>query len=281
MTGRRRRWIVLGVVLVAAAGLWLSAAVWLPAVGCWLDASQAPVRCDYVMVLGGGPDIRPFAAAAIYRAGLARKVIISDTNAGEGEKEDSRPSEVELTRQVLLRRQVPAADILVVGPRNASTYDEARRLADFLQTRPARRVLIVTHDFHTRRAAWIFRQCLAGQPVQVAVVGVPNERFQLATWWRNETGFVTVLGENVKLLAYLARYGNRRVWLPLVLLGAVILAIVLWRRMRRGLGGTQRLILATSSRRAWRAPRAWCCPGSRRRLSRRRRRRLGRDGPRS
>jgi uncharacterized SAM-binding protein YcdF (DUF218 family) len=183
------------------------------------------------MVLGGGPDTRPFAAAAIYRAGLARKVIVSD--AEESQKEDSCPSEAELTRQVLLRRQVPAGDILVVGPRNASTYDEARRLSAFLQTHPAGRVVIVTSDFHTRRAAWIFRQCLAGQPVEVAVVGVPNERFELATWWRNEKGFVTVLGENVKLLAYLARYGSARAWLPLVLLGAVILAIVLWRRRRR------------------------------------------------
>jgi uncharacterized SAM-binding protein YcdF (DUF218 family) len=91
----------------------------------------------------------------------------------------------------------------------------------------------VTSDFHTRRAAWIFRQCLAGQPVDVAVTGVPNDRFQLATWWRNETGFVTVLGEYVKLLGYLVHYGRAWVWLPVVLLCAVILAIVLWRRGRR------------------------------------------------
>ena len=229
MTRRRRRLILLGAAVLAAAALWLTAPLWLPAAGCWLDAGQTPRRCDCVMVLGGGLDIRPFAAAAIYRAGLARKVLISDAN--DGEVESFRPPEVELTRQVLLRRGVGADDIVVIGRRNASTYDEARHLAEFLQAHPARRVLIVTHGFHTRRAAWIFRRCLAGQPVEVAVTGVPDERFQLATWWRSEAGFVTVLGENLKLLGYLARYGSAWFWLGLAVPGAVIIAILVWRRL--------------------------------------------------
>lgn len=203
---RRRRAAILAFVACAAlagVGLWLSAPAWLPTSGRWLDVGESPVKADYVMVLGGGPNIRPFAAAAIFRAGLAPTVLISHTMPSASDVDAGVPADVEMSRAVLRRRQVPDERIIAVGQGNASTHDEARALAAYLQRHPAQRVLIVTHDFHTRRAARIMRRCLAGQPVEVVMVSAPSERFRLDAWWRTEEGFVTVLGENLKLLAYL------------------------------------------------------------------------------
>ena len=42
----------------------------------WLDVGQRPRRADYVMVLNGGEDTRPFAAAALITAGWALALVV-------------------------------------------------------------------------------------------------------------------------------------------------------------------------------------------------------------
>ena len=74
---RRRRLIV--VLLLAAAiafSLWIAYPCLLRAAARWLDVGEPPRRADYVMLLGGDKETRPFVAAALVSEGWARRVLV-------------------------------------------------------------------------------------------------------------------------------------------------------------------------------------------------------------
>lgn len=133
--------------------------------------------------------------------------------------------------RALASQGVPREDTVLLGHENATTYDEARALAKFLQARPEARVIVPTNEWHTRRTRWIFAQVLGDQIRQVSFFSIPTEEFHRETWSRSEDGFRTVVGENLKFVFYVLRYGRLRyaVGILLVLLGIAIV----WERRRR------------------------------------------------
>jgi uncharacterized SAM-binding protein YcdF (DUF218 family) len=244
MSPRLRRWtIALVVPLVLLTSLYLARGRILPWGAWWLDVGGNPEPADYVMVLGAGIDERPFAAAALFKAGLAKHVLVSHVRFAASQLDGSMPPDDVIVRRVLVARGVPDDAISVIGSWNASTYDEARALGKLLETRPEAKVLILTNDFHTRRTRWIFREILGSHSSQIAIISTPSEGFRLDRWWRSDLGFLTIAGENLKFLLYVVYYGRTfRVAAPIVLL-AIFVALYYYRRHRAGgrlLSGSER-----------------------------------------
>ena len=179
---------------------YLCRSAWLPGVGQFLDVGQPPARVDYVYVLGGGTDSRPFAAAALYDAGLAGKVLLPSVQAAPEAEQGVRPPEQEQTRRVLLVRGVPESAIELLPDVVRSTRDEAAALARFVEARPGCTVAVVTHNFHTRRARLIFARTLAEHADQLHLVGIGTDYFDAGNWWQSEDGFRVYLTEYVKLV---------------------------------------------------------------------------------
>jgi uncharacterized SAM-binding protein YcdF (DUF218 family) len=194
------------VAVAVAAALWWGRGRLLPPVARFLDVSEPPAPADCVYVLGGGLDSRPFAAAAVYKAGLARRVVIPTVRPDADALDGLGPAESDVTRRVLLARGVPAEAIVQLPGEVNSTADEARCLARYLEDHPGWTVAVVTTDFHTRRTRWIFRRTLGDRVAGLRLVGVPHERFGPDDWWRHEYGVMTYLDEYGKLAYYLARY---------------------------------------------------------------------------
>jgi uncharacterized SAM-binding protein YcdF (DUF218 family) len=165
---------------------------------------------DYVLVLNGDPNARPFAAAALVKAGLAREVLLTPqqlTLESSAVQDDLILSELDLTKCVLRARGLPPEAIRVLPREITSTYDEARALAEFLDGRPDATVTVVTNSFHTRRARWVFRHVLGERAARLVFVGVPRDGVDDATWWRTDHGCVVYLTEYSKFLYYWARHG--------------------------------------------------------------------------
>jgi uncharacterized SAM-binding protein YcdF (DUF218 family) len=198
---RRRqlwRWLVALIAVLVIA--FLTRSWWLPPVGRFLDVSQPPARVDAVMVLGGGTTTRPFVAAALVKAGLAKRVLLPTVKPPYKAAEGFGVPEQETSKKVLLARGVTAGQIVLLPGECNSTEDEANALARFLETQPGLRVAVVTNNFHTRRARLLFARILGSRIDQVTFVAAPTDGFDADTWWQCEEGVVTYTTEYMKLI---------------------------------------------------------------------------------
>ncbi len=134
-------------ILSVAAGLLallagLAAAAWLYPRQV-LTVESGPVTADVLVVLGGGSQARPQRAAELFHAGAAPKIIVS----GAGD---------DLSNQRVLEEQgVPAAAI-VRESRSRSTYENAQFSIPLLRELGAKKVILVTSWYHSRRALKTF-----------------------------------------------------------------------------------------------------------------------------
>ena len=200
----------------------------LRAIARWIDVGASPQRADYVMVLNGGEETRPFVAAALIKAGFARQVLVAETAVSPSAADGIVPACHEINHQVLLKRGVPESDITILPGAAATTFDEATALAVFLAERPHARVLVVTNDFHSRRSRWIFARTLGDRAEQVGFVSAPTDELRMDCWWQDDEGFVTIVSEYFKLAFYVVRYGHFGYWLA-----ACILLVLVGRWIRR------------------------------------------------
>lgn len=230
---RRLKWPLALLALLVSA--WLGRLALLPAAGRWLNVGEAPRPCDCVLVLPGGEETRPFVAAALVRAGLARQVLVPRGIGSPNTDEGIEPPAHEIIRRVLVMRGVPRSEIVLLGHDSQSTYTDATALRDFLLARPCSTVAIVTHDFHTRRARWIFRKVLGDQARHIYLLAAPHDKFNADNWWQSREGAATYCGEFAKLVGYLVWYGNTWVWTGAGLLLATTI-LLLYRRRRKNRG---------------------------------------------
>ena len=96
-------------ILAGLAGLvWAERAPLLRgAADLWI-VSDPLTPADVGVVLGGGVDVRPFAAAELYHIGLIKKVLVSQVTDGRAVAIGAQPGHPEANRQVLLKLGVPA-----------------------------------------------------------------------------------------------------------------------------------------------------------------------------
>jgi uncharacterized SAM-binding protein YcdF (DUF218 family) len=226
-----RRRLLAGLLLLALvlALLWAARVPVLRAAAGWLDVGIRSQKADFVMVLTGEENARPFAAVSLLKAGFARGALVTEIAATPSVIDMIVPPAHEINRQVLLRGGVVASAITILPASATTTYDEAKALAAFLRDRPQIRVLVVTSDCHTRRSRWVFSRALAGQSHQVSFVSAPNDSYRSDYWWQDEAGFVTITAEYLKLAFYVVRYGHLGYWL----LACAGLMLVMHRIRRR------------------------------------------------
>jgi len=162
-------------------------------------SAPLPEPVDYVMVLGGGANTRPFVAAQIVRAGLAKGVLVPRFEESDEVRDGLVPAEHEIIRQVVLRSGVPADSVVLLDSVVDSTASEAKCLAGFLDEHPDARVAVVTSDFHTRRTRMLFACACHAHTGNLCIVGAPTDGFDASNWWRDESGVVQYLNEFLKL----------------------------------------------------------------------------------
>jgi uncharacterized SAM-binding protein YcdF (DUF218 family) len=189
-------------VVVAALLVFWSRASWLTRAARFLDVSDPPPSADYVMVLGGGSDTRPFVAAAWVLRGKAKAILIPTVQTPPGLVDGAILPDHEVIRRVLLAQGVSQQCITILPGECSSTRDEAKALAIYLEAHPGVSVAIVTNTLYTRRTRSIMCRELGKNSPQVAYIGAPTDRFDETIWWKMEEGFQCYATEYVKLVAY-------------------------------------------------------------------------------
>jgi uncharacterized SAM-binding protein YcdF (DUF218 family) len=202
------RWLV-RLFLIAAATLVLAfsfrARLARALAEAWI-VNDSLQKADVIVVTGGALQTRPFEAARLYHEGFAPKILVMNPKPSANHDLGLRPTDAEITRQVLLKLQVPASNIVVCAETVISTRTECDAVLHWSKTNATRRIIIPLDMFHTRRARWIFRKILKSSHIDVKVEAIPDSRYSAADWWQHEETVVSFRTELIKYAYYRAKY---------------------------------------------------------------------------
>jgi uncharacterized SAM-binding protein YcdF (DUF218 family) len=174
----RTRKTLLIILAALIVGVIATHSLWLGALGAYLIRADQPAHADYAVVLAGDARChRIIKGAELVRQGYVRKALVSGPPGCYGIIES------ELAVNFAMRQGYPA-DYFIQFPHHAlSTQEEARVLIPELRRLGAHSFLLVTSDYHTRRAGGYFRPLADG--LDMRVVAAPDEYFRWNSWWRN------------------------------------------------------------------------------------------------
>lgn len=137
---------------------------------------DAPERSDVILVLAGETARRPTLALQLLNQGYGRRMLI-DVPAAD---QIYNFPQVELAEKYI--QSLPQAALIGICPiEGLSTRDESHDVEKCLAGERGSRVLIVTSEFHTRRALSIFRHEIRSKSFSVAAA---RDEAQFGTrWW--------------------------------------------------------------------------------------------------
>ena len=165
-----------------------------------------PEKADAAVLLAGGDPGRIWGAADVYSAKLAPVVVLT--------REGLSADDIELQRRginiytsfdksvsILRGLGVPQEAILHVDPYVQDTFDELTRVRQMAEQKGWKSLIIVTSNFHTRRANLVARYIL-GSDFKFTVVSSAHGGLNRDAWWTSRADIRTFLIEFQKLVAY-------------------------------------------------------------------------------
>ena len=154
-----------------------------------------PEHADTLVVLAGDRnDCRFLRGLELLRQGYAPRMLVDESSnmiffgRTAVELEDQRLRSLDLKRD----------QVRVCPIKSDSTDEETRYVAQCLDADQIRSVLLVTSDFHTRRAFSIFQQCLPRYRWSIAACR--DDSVFKQSWWRRREWAKTSFMEWTKLI---------------------------------------------------------------------------------
>lgn len=188
---KSRIWLALAAVILAAL---LFHPVILNAMGDFLVRAAPPRKADVILVLAGDfSGLRIETAARLVKEGYAPRILVSGPFGIYGQYE----SDLEIP--MAEKEGFPASYFVGLPHRANSTKEEAVATIPALRQMGAKTVLLVTSDYHTRRAGNIFRA--AAPDLNFCVVAAPDEYFSPHGWWHDRQGRKVFAFESMKTIA--------------------------------------------------------------------------------
>jgi len=170
--------LILASLLILLA---VSHTFWLSGLGALLVRAEPPAPADYALVLAGDySGLRVIEGGELVRRGLVRKALIDGAGTAYG------VSECDLAVDFAVKKGYPADYFLKLPIGATSTRGEAPIAIAALRRLGAHSFLLVTSDYHTRRAGNYFRPLIGG--LEMRVVAAPDEHFRWNSWWRDREG---------------------------------------------------------------------------------------------
>lgn len=144
---------------------------------------EPSAQSDALIVLGDDnyAGDRAFHAAELYREGVAPVAVAS----GRMLRKDFSIADV--MGHDLESFGVPAKSIVKLTHRAQNTREEAAEVARLIQSRGWKRVVVVTSNYHARRARFIFERTLPSS-VSLRVSGARDSEFDPSRWWETRQG---------------------------------------------------------------------------------------------
>jgi uncharacterized SAM-binding protein YcdF (DUF218 family) len=157
---------------------------------------QDPIEPAEAIIVIGDDNLtsdRATEAATLFRAGWAPQIVAS------GRMLRPYVSVADFIARDLEGQGVPTSAIVRFSHRADNTLEEAEGLQVLIAQKGWHRILLVTSNYHTRRARYIFRKLLP-ETVRLEVVGASDSQFQPDSWWASRQARKLFLFEAVEYL---------------------------------------------------------------------------------
>jgi uncharacterized SAM-binding protein YcdF (DUF218 family) len=186
--------LFLAAMLVGGTTFYLACAPILGAFGRWWVVDQPPMKADAIVVLGGDSldAARVRRAVKIYQQGWAPRIILS----GPMLRDDF--SEGVLMERAAKHYGAPESALQVVASRADSTVQEKDVILTYAGGQGLHRLLVVTSDYHTRRASAIYCAEAKKRGFEVRIIAAPQSLMARRRWWDERPARKSMLFEFVK-----------------------------------------------------------------------------------
>jgi uncharacterized SAM-binding protein YcdF (DUF218 family) len=187
--------VTLLVVILVLAVLYVARHPIFRLVGEGWVVEDALERSDAILVLSDDNFYadRATRAAQLYRQGLGTVVVAS------GRRLRPYAGVAELIEHDLIERGVPKDKILRIAHDADNTREEAKTLAQLAKQKRWRSVIVVTSNFHTRRARYIFANVFP-QEIKIRITGARDGDFDPDRWWEQRVSVKELAGEVAAML---------------------------------------------------------------------------------
>lgn len=201
-TKRKTFYIVIAILFIATILFFLSGK-FLITTGEFLVMDEEPLRSDAVVVLNSGVELFPrlIEAGALYKMGLARKVIVNGNRKTnilrELEKKGFKSCcpWYEDSIRILFLMGVPREDVLAVSAEDAyDTVSEAEIVGEVILQKGFSCIIIATSKYHTRRARFIWSK-MYGERLTIYSVSAKTDPYDSKGWWKEGRQIRWVLAE--------------------------------------------------------------------------------------
>jgi uncharacterized SAM-binding protein YcdF (DUF218 family) len=165
----------------------------LAGLGSFLVKAAPPEKADIALVLAGdSAGNRILKAAELVRQGYVTRILVSGPSGIYGYHE------CDLAIPFAVKAGYPESYFVHLENDARSTKEEAQDAIARLRQLGVHSILLVTSDYHTRRAGKIYRT--AAPDMRFIVVAAPDVSFTPDGWWHSRQGEKTAFNEWVKTL---------------------------------------------------------------------------------
>lgn len=173
---------------------------------------------DLIIVMSGGlPEIHY--GVDLYHQGYAPKLLFLGHFPVELAVLQKEPFEViegswdKIAAHLAVNGGVLAKDILYSDAFDSSTYERVHSALEVARKNNVRSAIFVSNLMHSRRVKFSAEKILKGSPPKIILAPVPQSyfpeayRFDVESWWTDESDLKGVVGEYISLIFYWFKYG--------------------------------------------------------------------------
>jgi uncharacterized SAM-binding protein YcdF (DUF218 family) len=170
-------WLIGALRVAVGAGIVVVAVLIGP--GVFLDTPQPPPQVsDAIVVISGDEQMARFKEGLnLYQRGMGQFLVFS------GAAYDNGTSNADVMRELAVERGVPDRAILE-EPLGEDTWGNAVYTRQVLEDHSLRSAILVTSQYHARRAKLTFDAAYAGSGIQLKVHAAPDSEWRKLSWWQ-------------------------------------------------------------------------------------------------
>jgi len=186
------------ILLIAIVAVFLS-------IGNWLVVNDDINKSDVIIVISGGQGERVKHAVKLFQEHFADTLIISGCP-GEENINEAIPM-----RDMAVQLGVSSGNIIldVLERHGLGTGVQAVTIREIMKKHHFKSAILVTSNYHTRRALFIFKRAFKNTDIKLSVTNPADGTFKPKEWWKSKKNFKRGVIEIVKLLWYWISYSGK------------------------------------------------------------------------